>query len=70
LRNESLISSLSRLPNLGVIACNTVFRYKGKTVDPQLVGRELHVQALLMGSVNQRGETLRVVAELVDAELR
>ena len=65
---ESLISSLSRLPNLGVIARNTAFRYKGKSIDPQSVGRELRVQALLMGSVNQRGKTLRVVAELVDAE--
>ena len=65
---ESLISSLSLLPNLGVIARSTAFRYKGKTIDPPSVGRELNVQALLLGSITQRGEALRVLAELVDAE--
>jgi len=65
---ESLISSLSRLPNLGVIARSTISRYKGISIDPQAVGRELGVQALLMGSVNQRGEALRVLAELVETQ--
>ncbi|HTD43000.1 MAG TPA: protein kinase [Bryobacteraceae bacterium] len=64
---ESLINSFSRLPGLRVIARSRVFRYKGKDVDTGTLGRELGVRALLTGRVLQRGETLRVQAELVDA---
>ena len=64
---ESLINSFSRLPGLRVIARSRVFRYKGKDVDTGALGRELGVRALLTGRVLQRGETLRVQAELVDA---
>ncbi len=63
---ESLISSVSRFPGLRVMARSTVFHYKGKEVDPQTVGRELKVGALLMGHMVARGDTLDVRAELVD----
>ncbi|MFQ5818329.1 MAG: tetratricopeptide repeat protein, partial [Terriglobia bacterium] len=63
---ESLISNLSQLPNLRIMARSTVFRYKGPEVDPQQAGRELKVGAVLTGRVLQRGDTLIIGAELVD----
>jgi serine/threonine-protein kinase len=65
---ESLINSLSQLPRLRVMARSTVFRYKGRYADPRAVGRDLQVQAVLMGHVSQRGTALTVSAELVNAE--
>lgn len=53
---ESLINSLSTLPNLSVKARNTVFRYKGKEIDEKKVGQELSVQAVLFARFIQRGE--------------
>jgi serine/threonine protein kinase/Tfp pilus assembly protein PilF len=64
--SESLINALSQLPRLRVMARTTVFRYKGREADPQQVGRELGVQAILTGKVLQRGDTLIVQAELVN----
>src|SRR5437588_6449100 len=64
---ESLINSLSQLPNLSVNARSTVFHYKGKEVTPQQVGSELSVQAVLNGRVVQRGDQLVLSLELVDA---
>ncbi len=64
---ESIITSLSQLPNLRVISRTTAFRYKGRAIDPEAVGRELNVRALLTGRVVQRGETLSMGIELVDA---
>jgi TolB-like protein/Tfp pilus assembly protein PilF len=64
---ESLIYSLSQLPKLRVMARSTVFRYKGKPVDPQEVGRELNVRAVLTGRVVVLGERLVIKTELVDA---
>jgi TolB-like protein/DNA-binding winged helix-turn-helix (wHTH) protein/Tfp pilus assembly protein PilF len=63
---ESLINSLSQLANLSVKARSTVFRYKGKNLEPQQVGSELKVQAVLNGRVMQRGEQLALGLELVD----
>jgi TolB-like protein/Flp pilus assembly protein TadD len=63
---ESIINSLSRLPKLRVIPRSTVFRYKGQTLDPQAVGRELKVRAVLGGRVRQRGEMLVIGTELID----
>ena len=51
--SEALINSLTELQQLRVIARSTAFRYKGKDVDPQTVGRELNVQTVLMGRVRQ-----------------
>jgi serine/threonine protein kinase/tetratricopeptide (TPR) repeat protein len=63
---ESLINSLSRLPNLRVISRNSAFRYKGRDRDPRAAARELGVHAVLTGRVVQRGDSLSVGAELVD----
>ncbi len=65
--SEALINSLTELRQLKVIARTTAFRYKGKDVDPQAVGRELNVRAVLMGRVRQTGDTLNVQVDLVDA---
>ena len=63
---ESLIASLAHVPQLKVKSRNSVFRYKGKDVDVQKVGKELTVDALLTGRVVQRGDTIQVSAELTD----
>ncbi|HKQ51774.1 MAG TPA: protein kinase [Pyrinomonadaceae bacterium] len=65
---ESLINSLSELPNLKVIARSSVFRYKGKEVDPQTVGRELGVHAVLTGRVVRMNDDLFIETELVDVD--
>jgi TolB-like protein/tetratricopeptide (TPR) repeat protein len=66
---ESLISSLSQLPNLTVKPRSSVFRYKGKETDPQTVGKELNVQAILNGRVMQRGQDVSLFVELIDISL-
>jgi eukaryotic-like serine/threonine-protein kinase len=65
---ESIISSLSQLPRLRVMARSTVHRYKGQEIDPRKVGRDLHVDAVLTGNLIQRGETLIIKMELVKVE--
>jgi serine/threonine-protein kinase len=64
---ESLINSLSQLPKLSVKARSSVFRYKGKEVEPQQVAKELSVQAILNGRLVQRGDDLVLYLSLVDA---
>jgi TolB-like protein/DNA-binding winged helix-turn-helix (wHTH) protein/Tfp pilus assembly protein PilF len=64
---ESLINSLSQLPNLKVMSRDSAFRYKGKETDPQTVGRELGVRAIFKGRVTQQGDTLNISAELINA---
>ena len=66
--SEALINSLTELQQLRVIARSTVFRYKGKEIDPQTIGRELNVRALLMGRVRESGDNLNIQVDLVDAE--
>jgi serine/threonine protein kinase len=63
---ESLIDSLSKVPNLKVKSSSTVFHYKGRETDPKKIGRELGVHALLSGSVIQTGDDLSVSVELID----
>jgi serine/threonine-protein kinase len=63
---ESLIYRLSQLPNLKVSPTSSVFRYKGKEIDPIKVGSELGVSAVLSGRIIQRGDNLTISAELVD----
>jgi TolB-like protein/DNA-binding winged helix-turn-helix (wHTH) protein/Tfp pilus assembly protein PilF len=63
---ESLINTLSHLSQLRVIARTTCFRYKGRELDLQTVGRELGVQAVLTGKVAQRGDTLIIQADLIN----
>ena len=62
----SLIYILATLPKLRVMAQSTVFRYKGREIDPQAIGRELNVRAVLTGRMMHSGGSLRVGAELVD----
>ncbi len=63
---ESINNSLARLPSLTVIPHSVAFHYKGKAMDVRKVGDELHVQAVLTGSVAQRGDNLTVEVELDD----
>jgi eukaryotic-like serine/threonine-protein kinase len=65
---ESLISSLVHVPQLKVKSRNSVFRYKGKDIDVQKVGKELTVDALLTGRVVQHGDTIQVSADLTSVQ--
>jgi serine/threonine-protein kinase len=65
---DTLISSLSQIPNLSVKARSSVFRYKGKETNPQTIAKELNVQAILNGRIAQRGDQLTLTVELVDAQ--
>jgi serine/threonine protein kinase/Tfp pilus assembly protein PilF len=62
----SLINILATVPKLRVMAQSTVFRFKGRGIDPQAVGRELNVRAVLTGRMMQSGGSLRIGTELVD----
>jgi serine/threonine protein kinase/tetratricopeptide (TPR) repeat protein len=63
---ESLIESLSQLPNLTIMSRNAVQRYRGREVDAQAAGRELNVQAVLTGRAIQRGDNLSIEVELIN----
>jgi len=65
---EDIITELSRWRSLAVTSRNSTFRFKGKSVDMQRVGRELGVRFLVEGSVRKMGERVRVTAQLIDAE--
>ena len=65
---EDIITELSRSRYLFVIARNSSFTYKGRTLDVRQVGRELGVRYVLEGSLRHSGTRLRIVAQLVDAE--
>jgi len=64
---ESLMNSLSQLPNLKVISRNTAFHYKGKEQDSERVGKELNVRAVLTGSLKQIGDHIVINVSLDDA---
>jgi adenylate cyclase len=65
---EDLTTDLSRIADMFVIARNTAFTYKGKSIDAKQVGRELGVRYILEGSVRRSGQQVRANAQLVDAE--
>jgi serine/threonine protein kinase/TolB-like protein/Tfp pilus assembly protein PilF len=65
---ESVINSLSQFSTLKVIARASVFRYKGKQIDPQQVGRDLGVRTVFMGRVIRRGDNITIKAELSDVQ--
>lgn len=65
---EGLINSLSKLPGLKLMSRSTVFRYKGKDVEPQDVGKKLGVAAVVLGRISQRGDELDVSVELVNTD--
>jgi eukaryotic-like serine/threonine-protein kinase len=62
---ESLIGTLSQLPDVKVMARSTVFRFKNSADDPQKIGKDLNVGSVLMGRVTQHGDTVAVQADLV-----
>jgi serine/threonine protein kinase/tetratricopeptide (TPR) repeat protein len=62
---ESLIGTLSQVPDLKVMARTTVFRFKGKDEDPQKIGQQLQVSAVLIGRITQHGDEVGVQADLV-----
>jgi adenylate cyclase len=63
---EDIITDLSRISKLHVMARNTSFRYKGQVVKPQEIGKELKVKYLLEGSVRKSGDKLRINAQLIE----
>jgi adenylate cyclase len=65
---EEIITALSKTPKLFVIARNSTFTYKGKSIWIPTVGRELGVRYILEGSVRKAGDKVRVTAQLVDAK--
>jgi len=65
---EEIITALSKVPHILVIARNSTFTYKGKPVKVQQVGRELGVKYVLEGSVRKAGDRVRITAQLVDAK--
>src|SRR5213079_3217854 len=64
---EEIITALSRIRWLFVIARNSSFTYKGQTVDVKQVGRELGVRYVLEGSVRKAGNRVRITGQLIDA---
>ena len=65
---ESLINSLSQLPNMKVISFSSVMHYKGQQIDPQAVGSALRVRAVLMGRIVKNDNAISISAELVDVQ--
>jgi TolB-like protein len=64
---EEIITALSRIRWLFVIARNSTFTYKGQAIDVKQVGRELGVRYVLEGSVRKAGQRVRITAQLIDA---
>ena len=64
---EEIITALSRMRWLFVIARNSSFTYKGRSVDMKQVGRELGVRYVLEGSVRKAANRLRITGQLIDA---
>jgi eukaryotic-like serine/threonine-protein kinase len=64
---ENIINNLAQVPKLRVVPRNTVFRYKGKEIDPHEIGQALNARVVLTGRVRQLGDRLIVGVELVDA---
>ena len=64
--SEDIITALSRLPNLVVIARNSTFVYKGRAVDVREVGRDLAVSHVLEGSIRKSGDRVRITVQLID----
>ncbi len=62
---ESLISTLSQVPDLKVMARSTVFKFKGKEDDPRQIGQQLQVNAVLTGRITQHGDELDISTDLV-----
>jgi TolB-like protein/Tfp pilus assembly protein PilF/predicted Ser/Thr protein kinase len=63
---ENLINSLSQVSKLRVVPRTTAFHYKGQKLEPEKIGKELNVRAIVTGRVTQRGDSVVVRAELTD----
>ena len=66
--SEDIITALSRIHSLFVIARNSTFTYKGRSISIKQVGRELGVRYILEGSVRKSASRIRVTGQLIDAE--
>jgi adenylate cyclase len=66
--SEDIITSLSRIPDLVVIARNSTFVYKGRAVDVRQIGSDLGVAHVLEGSIRKAGDRLRITAQLVETQ--
>src|SRR5215471_6459796 len=64
--SEDIITDLSKIAGMTVIARNSSFAYKGRSVDIRIVGRELGVQSVLEGSIRRSGNRVRITAQLID----
>jgi len=65
---ETLINGLAQLPDLRVAARSVAFRYKGKDVDPQQVGKDLGVRAIVTGRITRRNDRLIIGAEMMNVD--
>jgi len=65
---ESLINSLSKLPQLRVVPRSVVAGYKGREIDPRKVGQELNVRAVVTGRMRRHGDIISIQADLIDLE--
>ena len=65
--SEDIITDLSKIAGLTVIARNSSFTFKGRLVDVRAVGRDLGVRSVLEGSIRRAGNRVRITAQLVDA---
>ena len=65
---ESLINSLSKLPQLRVVPRSVVAGYKGQTLDPRKIGRELNVRAVVTGKMSKHGDIISIQADLIDVQ--
>ena len=65
---ESLINSLSKLPQLRVVPRSVVANYKGQSLDPRKIGQELNVRAVVTGKMSKRGDIISIQADLIDLQ--
>ncbi len=65
---ESLINSLSKLPQLRVVPRSVVAGYKGREIDPRKIGQELNVRAVVTGRMRRHGDIITIQADLIDLE--
>ena len=65
---ESLINSLSKLPQLRVVPRSVVAGYKGKDIDPRKIGQELNVRAVVTGRMRRHGDIISIQADLIDLD--
>jgi DNA-binding winged helix-turn-helix (wHTH) protein/TolB-like protein/Flp pilus assembly protein TadD len=65
---ESLVNSLTKLPQLRVVPRSVMVSYRGRDIDPRAVGKELNVRAVVTGRVRRHGDTISIQADLIDLD--